>query len=133
MRWCYRRCQTGKQRVTLEFKLEAARLDREHGASVPQSAADLGFHANLLRKRVRSVKAHREHRFPGQGRMGPEGAEVARLWRQLGKASATPAALGHRTATAERDRVEAFERQFDATARNQRWIVDFTYIWTHEG
>ena len=25
------------------------------------------------------------------------------------------------------------ERQFEATAPNQRWVADFTYIWTHEG
>jgi putative transposase len=25
------------------------------------------------------------------------------------------------------------ERQFEATAPNQRWVADFTYIWTQEG
>jgi putative transposase len=25
------------------------------------------------------------------------------------------------------------DRQFEATAPNQRWVADFTYIWTHEG
>ena len=25
------------------------------------------------------------------------------------------------------------ERQFEATGPNQRWVADFTYIWTHEG
>jgi putative transposase len=24
-------------------------------------------------------------------------------------------------------------RQFEATAPNQRWVADFTYIWTDEG
>ena len=25
------------------------------------------------------------------------------------------------------------DRQFEATAPNQRWVADFTYIWTDEG
>ncbi len=25
------------------------------------------------------------------------------------------------------------DRQFEATAPNQRWVADFTYIWTQEG
>jgi transposase InsO family protein len=25
------------------------------------------------------------------------------------------------------------DRQFEATAPNQRWVADFTYIWTEEG
>jgi transposase len=67
-----------KQRFTPEFKDEAVKLVKERGLAVRQAATDLGLHENVLRKWVRNVEAHREQAFPGQGRMRPDDAEVAR-------------------------------------------------------
>ena len=61
---------------------------RERGMTVAQAARDLGLHENVLRKWVRDAKAHGAQAFPGQGRMRPEDAEVARLKRELAKVRA---------------------------------------------
>jgi transposase len=71
----------GRRRFTPGFKLEVVKLVKERAVSVRQAAADLGLHENLLRKWVRNVEAHREQAFPGQGRMRPDDAAVARLRR----------------------------------------------------
>ena len=78
----------GRRRFTPEFKLEAVKLVKERGVTVRQAAADLGLHENVLRKWVRNVEAHRQQAFPGQGRMRPDDAEVARLRRELAKTKA---------------------------------------------
>jgi len=78
----------GRRRFTPEFKLEAVKLVKERGVSVRQAAADLGLHENVLRKWIRNVEAHRKQAFPGQGRMRPDDAEVARLRRELAKTKA---------------------------------------------
>jgi transposase len=78
----------GRRRFTPEFKLEAVKLVKERGVTVRQAAADLGLHENVLRKWVRNVEAHRHQAFPGQGRMRPDDAEVARLRRELAKTKA---------------------------------------------
>lgn len=44
---------------------------------------------------------------------------------------ALPADPGERTMHAIAPNV--LERQFTATAPNQKWVADFTYVWTHEG
>ena len=78
----------GRRRFTPEFKLEAVKLVKERGVAVRQAATDLGLHENVPRKWVRNVEAHREQAFPGQGRMRPDDAEVARLRRELAKTKA---------------------------------------------
>lgn len=78
----------GRRKFTPEFKLEAVKLVRERGMTVAQAARDLGLHENVLRKWVRTLEAHREQAFPGQGRMRPDDAEVARLRRELAKTKA---------------------------------------------
>jgi transposase len=70
---------------TREFKLEAVKLVRERGVSVPQAARDLGLHENVLRKWVRDLKADPQHAFPGQGQMKPEQAEIAALRKEVAK------------------------------------------------
>jgi transposase len=78
----------GRRKFTPEFKLEAVKLVRERGMSVRQAASDLGLHENLLRRWIKDVAVHREQAFPGQGRMRPDDAEVARLRRELAKTKA---------------------------------------------
>ena len=74
-----------RRSFTPEFKLEAVKLVRERGMTVAQAARDLGLHENVLRKWVRDAKTHGAQAFPGQGRMRPDDAEVARLKRELAK------------------------------------------------
>jgi putative transposase len=61
---------------------------------------------------------------------------VARLMRSAGlqarrRRRRLPLDLGERASSAVAPNL--LERQFEATAPNQRWVADFTYIWTHEG
>lgn len=61
---------------------------------------------------------------------------VARLMRSAGlqarhKQRRLPIDLGVRAEHAIAPNV--LDRQFEATAPNQRWVADFTYIWTEEG
>ena len=78
----------GRWRFALEFKFEAVKAVKERGVAVRQAATDLGIHEKVLRKWVRNVEAHREQAFPGQERMRPDDAEVARLRRELAKTKA---------------------------------------------
>lgn len=75
----------GRRKFTPEFKLEAVKLVRERGMTAAQAARDLGLHENVLRKWVKDAKEHGTQAFPGQGRMRPDDAEVARLKRELAK------------------------------------------------
>jgi transposase len=47
----------GRRRFERAFKLEAAKLVRERGGSVPQAARDLDIHENMLRKWVKDFAA----------------------------------------------------------------------------
>ena len=78
----------GRRKFTPEFKLEAVKLVRERGMTAAQAAKDLGLHVNVLRKWVKDAKEHGAQAFPGQGRMRPDDAEVARLKRELAKTKA---------------------------------------------
>ena len=48
------------------------------------TATDLRLRENVLRKWIKNVEAHRAQASPGQGRMRPDDAEVARLMRSEG-------------------------------------------------
>ena len=78
----------GRRKFTPEFKLEAVKLVRERGMTVRQAAGALGLHENVLRKWVKDARDHGGQAFPGQGRMRPDDAEVARLRRELAKTRA---------------------------------------------
>jgi putative transposase len=61
---------------------------------------------------------------------------VARLMRRAGlqgrrRRRRLPRDLGARPATAPAPNL--LERRFEASAPNERWVADFTYIWTAEG
>ena len=78
----------GRRKFTPEFKLEAVKLVRERGMTIRQAAEDLGLHENVLRKWIHNVQLHGDQAFPGQGRLRPDDAEVARLRRELAKTKA---------------------------------------------
>ena len=46
-----------RRQFSREFKLEAVRLVKERGVSVPQAARDLDVHENVLRKWIREAAA----------------------------------------------------------------------------
>jgi transposase-like protein len=54
-----------RRQFSREFKLEAVRLVKERGVSVPQAARDLEVHENVLRKWVREAAADPQEAFVG--------------------------------------------------------------------
>jgi transposase len=78
----------GRRKFTPEFKLEAVKLVLERGMTAAQAARDLGIHENVMRKWVKDARDHGTQAFPGQGRMRPDDAELARLRRELAKTKA---------------------------------------------
>ena len=68
-----------------EFKLEAVRLVKERGVSVPQASRDLDVHENVLRKWIREAATDPKEAFPGNGVMRPEQAELERLKKENAK------------------------------------------------
>lgn len=74
-----------RRQFSREFKLEAVRLVKERGVSVPQAARDLNVHQNVLRKWVREAAADPQQAFPGKGAMKPEQAEIERLKKEVAK------------------------------------------------
>jgi transposase len=78
----------GRRKFTPEFKLEAVKLVQERGMTVTQASRDLGLHVNVLGKWLKDAKQHGAQAFPGQGRLRPDDAEVARLKRELARTRA---------------------------------------------
>ena len=74
-----------RRQFSREFKLEAVRLVKDRGVSVPQAARDLDVHENVLRKWVRELAADPQQAFPGKGVMKPEQAEIDRLKKENAK------------------------------------------------
>jgi transposase len=70
---------------TREFKVEAVKLVRDRGVTVPQAARDLGLHENVLRKWVKDLAVDPAQAFPGHGQMKPEQAEIAALRKEVAK------------------------------------------------
>jgi transposase len=74
-----------RRQFSREFKVEAVKLVKERGVTVPQAARDLDVHENVLRKWVRELTADPQQAFPGQGVMKPEQAEIERLRKEVAK------------------------------------------------
>jgi transposase len=60
-----------RRQFSREFKLEAVRLVKERGVSVPQAARDLEVHENVLRKWVSAEPAAAQE-IPAEGEAGYE-------------------------------------------------------------
>ncbi|MGZ2459826.1 IS3 family transposase [Rhizobium anhuiense] len=135
-----------------EYKLEAVKLVRERGVAVAQAARDLDVHENVLRKWVREYGDDPSQSFPGKGQMKPEQLEIERLRREVAKLKAERDILKKAAAYFARDGARprrrglpkdagdravimpnVLDRQFVADRPNQKWVADFTYIWTAEG
>jgi transposase len=74
-----------RKKFSPEFKLEAVKLVKERGVSVPQAAKDLDVHENVLRKWVRELREEPQEAFPGNGKQKVQDAEIARLRKEVAK------------------------------------------------
>jgi transposase len=74
-----------RRKFSREFKLEAVKLVKERGVSVPQAAEDLDVHENVLRKWVRELREEPQEAFPGNGKQKVQDAEIARLRKEVAK------------------------------------------------
>jgi transposase len=72
-----------RRKFTREFKLEAVKLIKERGVSYARASADLGVAHGVLRSWVKVFAKDPEQSFPGNGRQGPEQAEITRLKREV--------------------------------------------------
>lgn len=66
-----------------EFKLEAVRLARQPGATVSETAEQLGIHKTSLRQWMRELVAEGDQAFPGQGRLKADEEEIRKLRLEL--------------------------------------------------
>lgn len=94
------------------------------------------------------------HPFPGHGQMRPEQAEIAALKKEVARLKMerdilrSPRPISPRSRREVRLRgmpadrwarnlaamvLNVLDRQFVASAPNQKWVADFTYLWTAEG
>ena len=74
-----------RRQSSREFKLEAVRLVKDRGVTLPQAARDLDVHENVLRKWIREAMADPQEAFPGKGVMKPEQAEIECLRKEVTK------------------------------------------------
>ena len=74
-----------RRKFSREFKLEAVKLVKERGVSVPQAAEDLDVHENVLRKWVRELREEPQEAFPSNGKQKVQDAEIARLRKEVAK------------------------------------------------
>lgn len=74
-----------RRQFSREFTVEAVKLVKERGVTVPQAARALDVHERVLRKWVRELAADPQQAFPGQGVMKPEQAEIERLRKEVAK------------------------------------------------
>ena len=74
-----------RRQFSREFKLEAVRLVKDRGVTLPQAARDLDVHEHVLRKWIREAMADPQEAFPGKGVMKPEQAEIECLRKEVTK------------------------------------------------
>ena len=74
----------GKRRkYDREFKIEAVKLVTERGASIAETARNLGIHENLLRIWKKKYLEDTKDSFPGTGHLKPQDEEMRRLRKKL--------------------------------------------------
>ena len=76
-----------RRRYTKEFKLEAVRLV-ETGIPKARVARDLGVSNTMIKLWCQQADEDKGEAFPGQGKMKPAEAELAKLKRELTKVTA---------------------------------------------
>ena len=72
-----------RRKHSKEFKLEAVRLATQPGASVKETAEDLGIHDSQIHRWKREFQVDGEQAFPGNGRLKPDDEEIRKLRLEL--------------------------------------------------
>ncbi len=68
-----------RRKHSKEFKLEAVRLATQPGASVKETAENLGVHPSQIHTWKRELSVHAEQAFPGNGRLKADDEELRQL------------------------------------------------------
>ncbi len=77
----------GKKAIYGGVKREAVKAGLQSGVAVSRTAADLGLHANVLRKWIKEFAAGRWESTPGAPLKSEQQAELERLRRDLKRVS----------------------------------------------
>lgn len=72
-----------RRKHSKEFKLEAVRLATQAGASVKETAENLGIHPSMLHTWKRELAVDGDQAFPGNGRLKPDDEEIRKLRLEL--------------------------------------------------
>ncbi len=72
-----------RRKYTKEFRLEAIRLATQPGASVTETAQNLGIHPSLIHNWKRQLSVDGPQAFPGNGRLKPDDEEIRKLRLEL--------------------------------------------------
>jgi len=72
-----------RRKYSKEFKLEAVRLATQQGASVKETAENLGINTSMLHTWKRELAVDGDQAFPGNGRLKPDDEEIRRLRLEL--------------------------------------------------
>lgn len=72
-----------RRKHTKEFKLEAVRLAKQPGASVKETAENLGINPSMLHTWKRQLAADGAQAFPGNGRLKADDEEIRKLKQEL--------------------------------------------------
>jgi len=72
-----------RRKRTKDFKLEAVRLATQPGASVQDTAANLGLHTSQIYRWRRQLTVDGDQAFPGNGRLKADDEEIRKLKLEL--------------------------------------------------
>ncbi len=72
-----------RRKHSKEFKLESVRLAGQPGASVKETATNLGLHPSQITTWKRQLSADGAQAFPGNGRLKPDDEEIRQLRLEL--------------------------------------------------
>jgi transposase len=72
-----------RRKYDRQFKIEAVKLVTERGASIAETARNLGIHENLLRTWKKKYLEDTKDSFPGTGHLKPQDEELWRLRKKL--------------------------------------------------
>lgn len=75
--------KNSRRKYTKEFKLEAVRLAKQPGASVKETAENLGINVSMLHTWIRDLAVDGDQAFPGNGRLKADEEEIRKLRLEL--------------------------------------------------
>ena len=72
-----------RKKHSKDFKLEAVRLATQPGASVKETAENLGIHPSQIQTWKRELRVDGDQAFPGNGRLKADDEEIRKLRLEL--------------------------------------------------